>query len=417
MKKIRVLSMLVTLVFLVSAISVSSVFAVDSSDSSGDNTLKQGVSEKLNYTFLSQVLNSTNVINETQVNETKLITYSANSLSQYLPNKAGVTEIGLIKDSYINVYAIDFTNVNGKRTILEYNSDGSSSVSEYDKQTGELIVENSKKQQQKYSKEQLAVTHQEMSPELQKEIDDYLKNGQIDKIKEIPGIKVAEGGNDTLIEIERDSIPALSSNSTSLLGVNTSYDTNYRAVTSDFPSYTKTQVATQTVYSDALANFNFADTKVYAKVLQSRNNYVRNTFDFTTFGIGVALTAIAVASGIGLVGVAAMLSNAGVLYGIVSGVNQLKEGFELVRDAKYTYYGDKSGYVYDRTTYNLNVRVYNNAATGTFDGGILPNGNWAWIDSPTSSAFGVANSTILSNTIYLYNSCINIYGYCQIYNP
>ena len=144
MKKIRVLSMLVTLVFLVSAISVSSVFAVDSSDSSGDNTLKQGVSEKLNYTFLSQVLNSTNVINETQVNETKLITYSANSLSQYLPNKAGVTEIGLIKDSYINVYAIDFTNVNGKRTILEYNSDGSSSVSEYDKQTGELIVENSK---------------------------------------------------------------------------------------------------------------------------------------------------------------------------------------------------------------------------------------------------------------------------------
>ena len=43
-----------------------------------------------------------------------------------------------------------------------------------------------------------------MSPELQKEIDDYLKNGQIDKIKEIPGIKVIEDGNDTLIEMERD---------------------------------------------------------------------------------------------------------------------------------------------------------------------------------------------------------------------
>jgi len=417
MKKIRVLSMLVTLVFLVSATSVSSVFAVDSSDSSGDNTLKQGVSEKLNYTFLSQVLNSTNVINETQVNETKLITYSANSLSPYLPNKAGVTEIGLIKDSYINVYTIDFTNVNGKRTILEYNSDGSSSVSEYDKQTGELIVENSKKQQQKYSKEQLAVTHQEMSPELQKEIDDYLKNGQIDKIKEIPGIKVAEGGNDTLIEIERDSIPALSSNSTSLLGVNTSYDTNYRAVTSDFPSYTKTQVATQTVYSDALANFNFADKNVYAKVLQSRNNYVRNTFDYTTFGIGVALTAIAVASGIGLVGVAAMLSNAGVLYGIVSGVNQIKEGFELVRDAKYSYTGDKAGYVYDKTCFNDNVRVYNNISTGTFDGGVLPSGAWAWIDSPTASAFGVASSTILTNTITAYNSSIWMYGFCYTYLP
>jgi|GEM_PF-1770808 len=204
MKKVRVLSVLVTLVFLVSAASISSVSAVNSSDNSSGSTLKQGVSEKLNYKFLSQVLVSTNVINEAQVNATKMITYSTNSLSQYLPPKAGVTEIALIQDSYINVYTIDFTKANGKRTILEYHSDGSSSVSEYDKQSGELIVENSKKQQQKYSKEQLAGIHQEMSPELQKEIDDYLKNGQIDKIKEIPGIKVIEDGNDTLIEMERD---------------------------------------------------------------------------------------------------------------------------------------------------------------------------------------------------------------------
>lgn len=44
------------------------------------------------------------------------------------------------------------------------------------------------------------------------------------------------------------------------------YDTNYRAVTSDFPSYTKTEV------------------------LKSRNNYVKTAFDYKTFGIGDALT-------------------------------------------------------------------------------------------------------------------------------
>lgn len=205
MKKIRVISLLVTLLTVLSVTSSSSAFAAYSSDNLSGSNLRQGVSEKLNYTFLSQVLNSANVIFETQVNETKLITYATNSLSQYLPDDAGVTEIGLIKDSYINVYTIDFTKVNGKRTILEYHSDGSSSVSEYDKQSGELIVENSKKQQQKYSKEQLAGTRQEMPPELQKEIDYYLNNGQIDKIKQIPGIKVIEDGNGILIEMERDS--------------------------------------------------------------------------------------------------------------------------------------------------------------------------------------------------------------------
>jgi len=195
------------------------------------------------------------------------------------------------------------------------------------------------------------------------------------------------------------------------------YDTNYRAVTSDFPSYTKTQVATRNEYSDALANFNFVDKNIYTKVLQSRNNYVRNTFDLKSFGIGATLTAIAVVSGLELVGVAAMLSNAGVLYGIISGVYQKKEGFELVRDAKYSYTGDKAGYVYDKTCFNDNVRVYNNISTGTFAGGLLPSGEWAWVDSPTASAFGVESSTILTNTITAYNSCIWMYGFCYTYLP
>ena len=88
--------------------------------------------------------------------------------------------------------------------MLEYHSDGSSSVSEYDKQSGELIVENSKKEQQKYSIEQLAGARQELSLELQIMINYYLMKDQIDKIKEIPGIKVIEEGDGILIEMEKD---------------------------------------------------------------------------------------------------------------------------------------------------------------------------------------------------------------------
>lgn len=65
MKKIRVLSGLVALVILVSATSASSVYAVNSSNNSSRNNLKQDISEKLNYAFLSQVLNSTNCTKET----------------------------------------------------------------------------------------------------------------------------------------------------------------------------------------------------------------------------------------------------------------------------------------------------------------------------------------------------------------
>lgn len=203
MKKLRVIVLFVTLLIVFSVTSSSSAFEVHSSDSLSGSNLRQGVSEELNYTLISQVLKSASVITESQAFETTLITYSTNSLSQYLPDDAQVREICFIKHSNINAYMIDFIRVNGNRTILEYNSNGSSSVSEYDRQSGDIIVEDNNKQQQIYTKEQLAGTRQEMPPELQKEINDYLNNGQIDKIRQIPGIIVIEDGDSVSVEMER----------------------------------------------------------------------------------------------------------------------------------------------------------------------------------------------------------------------
>lgn len=92
--------------------------------------------------------------------------------------------------------------------------------------------------------------------------------------------------------------------------------------------------------------------------------------------------------------------------GLVGTVQSIKEKADIARDAMYTYSGEKSGYVFDKTVFNKDVKVVTNISKGTFDGGLLSSGKWAWIESPPSATYSVSNTTILDKTIKNYNECI-----------
>jgi hypothetical protein len=113
-----------------------------------------------------------------------------------------------------------------------------------------------------------------------------------------------------------------------------------------------------------------------------------------------------------------VITYAGIAWDIINGVQAINEIADIARDAQYSYYGEKTGYVYDKTVFNADVYVYPNVGYGTFDGGLLPSGQWAWIESPPSNAYYVSDSTILDATINNYNSAVNWgQGYCMNYLP
>lgn len=153
-------------------------------------------------------------------------------------------------------------------------------------------------------------------------------------------------------------------------------------------------------------------------VKESRDDYVGVGFNYQNFVVGSTLTAIGIFLGGLSAGVAAtLLTAANVVYIIQGGIGLIQEAIRTSKDAQYDYWGKRDGYVYDTTVWNQDVKVIWHEAIGTFDGGYLPNGDWAWIESPRSSAYNYSATSIADSTIYNYNMCILAYGYCQAYYP
>lgn len=300
---------------------------------------------------------------------------------------------------------------------MEYFSSGIENKTIYNKLTGELVSINNQNNKSSYERDFLLNTTIQLSNDQLDEINELIASNDLNSLESMDGIVVEETYDGLIVNLDISNNSSVNSNNIVPLST-PSYKTNATPITSSFPILNKSIVATKTQVSPALVAYNKPDTNVYAKVMKTRNNYVQVKFDYKTFAVNTTLAVIGVFLGAGTTIVAQVCYYASIGTAIVGTAQSITEIADIARDAMYTYSGEKNGYVFDKTVFNKDVRVITNYGQGTFDGGLLPSGQWAWIESPPSSAFSITDISILDKTISNYNSAIYWgEGYCTNYLP
>jgi hypothetical protein len=270
------------------------------------------------------------------------------------------------------------------------------------KLTNELISVNNKNNKTIY--DNFVGTTLVLPEDQQDQINTLISQGKIDEIKSMENIELQEIDGSYVINLKKHKIDGFSTMATP------TYKTNAYTVYRDWPILTKTFITSRTVWSDALYSFGKSDCYVYAKVYKKRLNFQEVKFDFKTFFIDNSFTAIGAYLGVGSTVVEIVVNTAGIYWAVIGGVKAIQEMCDMARDAQYSYFGEKSGYVFDKTTYNTDVKVYTNMGYGTIDGGLDPSGRWTWIDSPPSPAYDVQDQFILDKAVYNYNASIWLGG-------
>ena len=372
---------------------------------------------ELKYKSIEKELNKQIKLQTKNLGNTYYETYQYDKIDKKILDFESIVEIAFIKDGDTSRYIIDYNTKNSERVILEYFNNGMENKTIYNKLTDEIVSVNNQNEKISYGSNYIKETSLELSEDQLLRINDLINQDNIKELKLIEGIEVQEVEGSIIVNL----IPEDNANFQDKDFITLSAPTNKSnafPITSSFPIITSKVLSSKNVISSALQYYNKPDCNVYAKVIQKRNNYIQETFDLATFGATTALSIIGIYLGAGTTVVSQMCYYAGILTGLVGTIQSIKEIADIAKDAKYTYTGEKSGYVYDKTVFNNDVKIITNIAQGTFDGGLLPNGQWAWIESPQSSAYSANDTTILNNCISNYNSAIWWgEGYCTQYLP
>lgn len=338
-------------------------------------------------------------------------------LESYLYDCAEIYDVAPWGESVL----IDYFTSDGLRVIMCYDNEGMSSRTIYDEKT-DTAIDTRDNGTLKYTNFRYG-TYYEMPEEKSALIDQYILEGDLDAIREIDGIKVTENANGAVIiedDLQRNvsgfylSPTSLESNSIAVNG-NGSYTliqnltglTN--SLTNDFYQYTKMGQYVQNHYCNVLKK------NVPITVKETRNTYVRKSYDssYLVAGTTVSFIAALIAPPVGVV--SQLLVMAGLL---ISGADAIGTAFTLYKSARYSFNAERHGYAYDTTVHRKDVLVASYRGTGEFTGGYNSSGYFTWVISQVPSPFSRAYSTIANTTIYNYNADLAVHnGYCNTYFP
>jgi hypothetical protein len=177
----------------------------------------------------------------------------------------------------------------------------------------------------------------------------------------------------------------------------------------DWPMYTNKIMSTTAKYSQYLR------TNVQTRITESRNGYVRKTFNFLTFGATTAATLIGL--GLGVTQANVVITIAKAAGAVFTASNTLAYQLTIVKSANYGYYGDKAAYVYDSTRHNAYVTILRYSGQGEFHGGYDNRGVFTWIDFASPSCYNTSSTTMTNLAISLYDEALySGSGICWLYS-
>lgn len=338
--------------------------------------------------------------------------YTSETLAEYIPM---CSSISCIQESSKLLY-VNYISTDGKTVSLVYSDAGLHEKNIYDPATDSLMHQTSSiaELRENFRK---AISY-EMSDELECLIRDLIAAKNWDALSTIDGLDININGNG-IITVE----PKLDTTSTSQLGPSSQTSPQTRSghegftstsalladLNSHFPAYTHSTKYATSVYCNALSQ------TLSARVYETRNEYTKKTANWQVFGAGSSLSAIGIFLGIASLDIVSTIVSA--LGLTVSIYDTIQQQVTLYNSAVYTYWGERSGYIYDPTVYNDYVRVIIYGGKGEFTGGYTSSGVFDWVHSGVSAAFNHSYSSIIEKTKSNYNTEIVMYDYCTNYYP
>ena len=291
---------------------------------------------------------------------------------------------------------IDYNTVDGLEVYLCYNMNGCTGKVIYDASSDVAFVEvfGVSMIYEHFKEGGIETIPEEMVEYIFK----LLRDGEMEALYSIEGISIES--TDTYICVS----PSVS------MGTRANGYTNesdlFNSLINSFPT---------TSWISYLSRFcSYLNTNVSIRVTRTRNQYVRSTANWRSFGIGTALNTISGYLSLGASTVGVILS----LLGIgISAYDTIQNAVTLYRSAVYNYQESYVGSVYDTVTLNKYVKMTWQYNGGTFTGGYDSNGNFTWIESYAAPALQVSPETIADTAIYNYNAELVLYGMIVNYYP
>ena len=330
------------------------------------------------------------------VGDDTFIRYSSNVVPEYLERCREITDISVLNDRVKIIY----TGINGEYVVLNYDSLGLISKTVYD-EDNDICIYHDEETAFLYDKFREGSSY-EINNAMMEEIDQLISAGKWEDIDDIEGIKVTYHSDGThSIEPEMDYLP-LSAGATSESQL-------LSDLYSNFPPYTNKLMTGYVRYCNVL------EENVFIDIYESRDGYTKQSADFMRFLIGTAFDVIS--AYLDFRDEVTLRSVLGLLGAVFDAKDELERQIMIYRGAYYKFRLERRSYVYDRSTYDDYVRVFDHGSNGVFSGGYDQYGNFTWHISSLPKTADYSYDSIANTTIYNYNADISINGYCSLYFP
>lgn len=330
------------------------------------------------------------------VGDDTFIRYSSNVVPEYLEKCREITDISVLNDRVKIIY----TGINDESVVLNYNSSGLISKTVYIEENDICFYHDDEKALM-YEKFREGSSY-EMNAVMTEKIDELILDEKWEEIDNIEGIKVIYHSDGThSVEPEMDYLP-LSAGATS--------ESQLRSdLYSNFPPHTNQLMTGYVRYCNAL------EENVFIDIYESRDGYTKQSADFGRFAIGTLYDVISTFLDFKKEDKGRLILN--ILGAVFNAYDRLENEIILYRSAYYKYRLERRSYVYDRSTYDDYVRVFDHGSYGYFSGGYDKNDDFTWVISTPPKTSDYSYDSIANTTIYNYNADLTINGYCSLYFP
>lgn len=330
------------------------------------------------------------------VGDDTFIRYSSNIVPEYLEKCHEITDISVLNDRVKIIYA----GINGEYVVLNYNNSGLVSKTVYD-ENNDICIYHDEATALLYEKFREGSSY-EINNAMMEEIDQLISAGKWEDIDSIEGIKVtyhSDGTHSIEPEIDYSPLSAGATSEAQLLS----------DLYSNFTPYTNKLMTGYVKYCNAL------EENVFIDIYESRDGYTKQSADFRRYAAGTAFDIIS--AYLELSKEVSVRNILGLLGAVFDAYDNLVREIMIYRGAYYTYRLERRSYVYDTSTYDDYVRVFDHGSKGVFSGGYDSNDDFTWIISSSPKTSDYSYDSIANTTIYNYNADLSINGYCSLYFP
>lgn len=348
------------------------------------------------------ILNECEFVSETIIGNSRISTYSSDTLHQYLNSCSEITDIS-VSNNYLYIY---YTTTSGEEIILCYDDSGLYNKVIYSPVTDSAVIEvdgvttttSNFRESSSYV----------VSDEMLDTIYQLLEDNNLDALEAMGNIHLDydENGNAVVIPIvnmpanTRASLPGGFVNEAEMLD----------NLIATFPYQSNALIASTTLYSSLLSK------NLSARVYATRNSYVRKSVNWKSFVAGTLVSVISTALGINsITGTIAVLTGLGIA---ISAYDTITTAIQLAKSAVYTYSYTIQGRIYDNVTWNDYVLVNSYFSSKCeFSGGYNNNDTFTWNVSYTPNAVNRTASEVANEAKTWYETHVYYDGECTLYYP